>query len=69
VNKAAGNSKAIASGEAPVGISTYLESSTAAKHGEPQGYRLLEDYVPAMPLHVVVPEGAPRPNAARLFAA
>jgi iron(III) transport system substrate-binding protein len=62
-------SQAVTSGEAPIGISTYLESSTAAKHGEPQGYRLLDDYVPVMPLHVVVPEGAPHPNAARLFAA
>lgn len=61
--------QAVTAGEAPVGIGTFLESDRATKLGRPLGYRLLEDYVPVMPLHVIVPESAPHPNAARLFAA
>jgi ABC-type Fe3+ transport system substrate-binding protein len=61
--------QAIVAGEAPIGIGTFLEANKAAKLGRPLGYRLLEDYVPLMPLHVIVPERAPHPNAARLFAA
>ena len=41
----------------------------AQRAGEPQAFRLAEDFVPVMPLHLLVPEQAPHPNAARLFAA
>jgi iron(III) transport system substrate-binding protein len=61
--------QAVLSGEAPVGIASFIEGDTAAKLGRPVAYRLLSDYVPVMPLHIIVPEGAPHPNAARLFAA
>jgi iron(III) transport system substrate-binding protein len=61
--------EAITSAEAPIGISSFFNSDRAKKVGQPQEYRLLDDYVPVMPLHVVVTRGSAHPNAARLFAA
>ena len=36
---------------------------------EPLKFKLFADYIPVSQLHIYVPEGAPDPNAARLFAA
>ena len=62
-------SSAITSGEAHLGISSFLSVERARHNGEPQTYRFFDDDIPAMPLHVFVPENAPHPNTARLFAA
>lgn len=62
-------SNTITIGEAHLGISSYSNVERAQRSGQPQDWRFLDDYVPVMPLHVLVPEGAPHPNAARLFAA
>lgn len=61
--------QSLVSGEAPVGIGTYLEGDRSQKLKRPIDFRLFADYVPVMPLHIIVPDGAPHPNAARLFAA
>jgi iron(III) transport system substrate-binding protein len=61
--------QAVVSGEAPVGIGTFLDGNRSKKQGQPLNFRAFDDYVPVMPLHVIVPEGAPHPNTARLFAA
>lgn len=62
-------SSAITSGEAHLGVSSFLSVGRARHNGEPQTYRFFEDDIPAMPLHIFVPENAPHPNTARLFAA
>ena len=62
-------SSAITSGEAYLGISSYLSVERARHNGEPQAYRFLEGDVPVMPLLTFVPEKVPHPNMARLFAA
>jgi len=62
-------SGAITTGEAWLGISSFLNVARAKRAGEPQDFRFAEDFVPVMPLHVFVPAAAPHPNAARLFAA
>ena len=62
-------SSAITSGEAYLGLSSFLSVERARRNGEPQAYRLFDDYIPAMPLHVLVPEKVPHPNMAHLFAA
>lgn len=62
-------SEAITAGQAPVGVSSFFNADRAKRVGQPQEFRLFEDYVPVMPLHIAVPEGAPHPNAARLFSA
>jgi len=62
-------SGAITTGEAWLGISAFLNVERARRAGEPQDYRVADDFVPVMPLHVFVPEQAPHPHTARLFAA
>jgi len=62
-------SGAITTGEAWLGISSFLNVARAKRAGEPQEFRFAEDFVPVMPLHVFVPAAAPHPSAARLFAA
>ena len=62
-------SSAITSGEAHLGLSSFLSVERARRNGEPQAYRFFDDDVLVMPLHVFVPENAPHPNTARLFAA
>lgn len=62
-------SGAITTGEAWLGISAFLNVERARRAGEPQDYRFADDFVPVMPLHIFVPEQAPHPNTARLFAA
>lgn len=62
-------SGAITTGEAWLGISSFLNIERARRLGEPQDFRFADDFVPVMPLHVFVPEQAPHPFTARLFAA
>jgi iron(III) transport system substrate-binding protein len=62
-------SSAITTGEAHFGISSFINVERARRKGEPQAYRFFEDYLPMMPLYISVPENAPHPNTARLFAA
>jgi iron(III) transport system substrate-binding protein len=60
---------AITTGEAHLGISAFVTVERARRNGEPQEFRFADDYVPVLPLYVCVPENAPHPNTARLFAA
>jgi len=60
---------AITTGEAHLGISAFVTVERARRNGEPQEFRFAEDYVPVLPLYICVPEHAPHPNTARLFAA
>jgi iron(III) transport system substrate-binding protein len=62
-------SGAITTGEAWLGVSSYLNVERAQRLGEPQSFRFAEDFIPVMPLHIFVPAQAPHPNTARLFAA
>lgn len=62
-------SSAITTGEAHLGISSFINVERARRRGEPQAFRFFEDYLPMMPLYICVPENAPHPNTARLFAA
>ena len=57
--------RAISVGQAPVGISSYHQAGRV----ENLGFKLFSDYIPVGVLHVFVPENAPNPNTARLFAA
>lgn len=57
--------RAISVGQAPVGISSYHQAGRV----DNLGFKLFSDYVPVGVLHVYVPENAPNPNTARLFAA
>ncbi|MGI6856180.1 extracellular solute-binding protein [Mesorhizobium sp. 1B3] len=57
--------RAISVGQAPVGISSFHQAGRSAN----LGFKLFTDYVPIGVLHVYVPENAPNPNTARLFAA
>jgi len=60
---------AITTGEAHLGISSYVTVERARRNKEPQEFRFAEDYVPVLPLYICVPENSPHPNTARLFAA
>ncbi|WP_417599155.1 ABC transporter substrate-binding protein [Pararhodobacter oceanensis] len=57
--------RAISVGQVPVGISSFHQAGRV----ENVGFRMFADYIPVGVLHVYVPEGAPNPNTARLFAA
>ena len=60
---------AITTGEAHLGISAFIAVERARRNREPQEFRFADDFVPVLPLYVCVPEHAPHPNTARLFAA
>lgn len=62
-------SGAITTGEAHLGISAFTTAERARRNGEPQDFRFFDDYLPVLPLYVCVPDKAPHPNMARLFAA
>ena len=62
-------SRAISVGQVPLGVTTFHSAVRAEKANEPQKFKLFADYIPIYPLYVYVPETAPNPNAARLFAA
>lgn len=57
--------RAISVGQTPVGISSYHQAGRV----ENLDFKLFTDYVPIGVLHIYVPENAPNPNTARLFAA
>jgi ABC-type Fe3+ transport system substrate-binding protein len=57
--------RAISVGQAPVGISSYHQAGRV----DNLKFKLFSDYIPIGVLNVYVPENAPNPNAARLFAA
>ena len=57
--------RAISVGQAPVGISAFH----IAGRSEGVKFKLFSDFIPLNNLYIYVPETAPNPNAARLFAA
>ena len=57
--------RAISVGQAPVGISSFHQAGRV----DNVNFKLFEDYLPMGSLHIYVPENAPNPNTARLFAA
>ncbi|MES2976885.1 MAG: extracellular solute-binding protein [Pseudomonadota bacterium] len=61
--------RAIAVGQVPVGITTYHAAARSGTPEKPLKFKLFSDFIPVSPVYVYVPENAPNPNAARLFAA
>jgi ABC-type Fe3+ transport system substrate-binding protein len=57
--------RAISVGQTPVGISSFHQAGRVQN----LGFKMFSDYVPMGVLHTYVPENAPNPNTARLFAA
>lgn len=57
--------RAISVGQSPVGISSFHQAGRV----DNLGFKMFSDYVPMGILHIYVPETAPNPNTARLFAA
>lgn len=57
--------RAISVGQTPVGISSFHQAGRV----ENVGFRMFSDLIPIGVLHIYVPENAPNPNTARLFAA
>lgn len=57
--------RAISVGQAPVGISSFHQAGRV----DNLGFKLFSDYIPIGVLQIYVPENAPNPNTARLFAA
>ncbi len=62
-------SRALTGGEAPLAVTSSIQAATASKLGEPQGFKLFTDYMPVTQINLMVPDSAPHPNTARLFAA
>lgn len=62
-------SRAITVGQVPFGITTFHAAARSGSPGKPQKFKLFSDFIPVSPVYVYVPENAPNPNAARLFAA
>jgi len=62
-------SRAISVGQAPIGITTYHSALRTLQNGEPQKFRLFDDFIFIFEGYVYVPENAPNPNLARLFLA
>jgi len=62
-------SRAIMVGQAPFGITTYHAAARSGTPEKPQKFKLFADFIPISPVYVYIPENAPNPNAARLFAA
>lgn len=62
-------SRAIQVGQAPFGVTTFHAAARSGTPGKPQKFKLFSDFIPVSPVYVYVPENAPNPNAARLFAA
>jgi ABC-type Fe3+ transport system substrate-binding protein len=57
--------RAISVGQAPVGISSFHQAGRV----DNLKFKVFTDYIPVGALYVYVPENAPNPNTARLFAA
>lgn len=62
-------SRAISVGQVPLGITTYHAALRTMQNGEPQKFRLFDDYVFVFEGYAYVPENAPHKNTARLFLA
>ncbi|MDF2811066.1 MAG: extracellular solute-binding protein [Microvirga sp.] len=62
-------SRAISVGQVPFGVTTYHAAQRTMQNGEPQKFRLLDDYVFVFEGYAYVPENAPNKNTARLFLA
>ena len=60
---------AVSAGEAAVGTGMAYATDLAVARGEPIRFRPFADYTPVLGMKTFVPEYAPHPNAARLFAA
>ncbi|GGF74752.1 ABC transporter substrate-binding protein [Mameliella alba] len=60
---------AVSAGEAAVGTGMAYAADLAVARGEPIRFRPFADYTPVLGMKTFVPEYAPNPNAARLFAA
>lgn len=60
---------AVSAGEAAVGTGMAYATDLAMDRGESLRFRPFSDYTPVLGMKVFVPEFAPNPNAARLFAA
>jgi len=60
---------AVSGGEAAVGTGMSYATDLAIARGEPIRFRPFADYTPVLGMKTFVPEFAPHPNAARLFAA
>lgn len=61
--------RAVVTGQTPIGFTNSSAADQSIRQHEPLKFRLFADVIPVSQLHVYVPEGAPDPNAARLFAA
>jgi ABC-type Fe3+ transport system substrate-binding protein len=61
--------RAVSTGQAPLGITSFHTVERGARSGEPMKFRVFSDYILHLPAHAYVPEKAPHPNAARLFTA
>jgi len=62
-------SRAITVGQVPFGITTFHAAARSGTPDKPQKFKLFSDFIPISPVYVYIPENAPNPNAARLFAA
>ncbi|MBZ6079075.1 ABC transporter substrate-binding protein [Microvirga puerhi] len=62
-------SRAISVGQVPFGVTTYHAALRTMQNGEPQKFRLFDDYVFVFEGYAYVPENAPNKNTARLFLA
>ena len=56
-------------GQVPFGITTYHAAARSGTPEKPLKFKLFSDVIPVSPVYVYIPENAPNPNAARLFAA
>lgn len=61
--------RAVTTGEVPLGITVSPVAEQSIRQHEPLKFRLFADVIPVSQVHVYVPDKAPHPNAARLFAA
>ena len=59
----------VSNGVATFGWTFAHEAAVAAKLGQPIQFKLAADYIPVVYGQVIVPDDAPHPNTARLFAA
>jgi ABC-type Fe3+ transport system substrate-binding protein len=60
---------AVATGQVPLGITVSPVAEEMMREHQPIRFKLFSDYIPVSQLHLYVPDGAPDPNAARLFTA
>jgi ABC-type Fe3+ transport system substrate-binding protein len=61
--------RAVTTGEVPIGITVSPVADDMIRQKQPLKFKLFTDYIPVSQLNLYVPDAAPHPNAARLFAA